>query len=101
MKHIVLLGDSIFDNKAYVGNGPDVVNQLRAKLPTGWKASLRAVDGNLTTNVSRQLEQLPSDSTHLVVSVGGNDTINSADILQRQATSTAEAIFQLAAVADQ
>jgi len=39
MGHILLVGDSIFDNKAYV-NGPDVINQLRAKLPEGWKATL-------------------------------------------------------------
>jgi hypothetical protein len=101
MKHVVLLGDSIFDNKAYVGNGPDVINQLRSKLPVVWNASLRAVDGNVTTNISRQLEQLPGDATHLVVSIGGNDAINSADVLQRKATSTAEVIFQLAAIADQ
>jgi len=29
MNHIVLLGDSIFDNAAYVAGGPDVVRQLR------------------------------------------------------------------------
>jgi hypothetical protein len=29
MKHIVLLGDSIFDNGAYVNGGPDVVTQLK------------------------------------------------------------------------
>ena len=32
MKHIVLLGDSIFDNAAYVGGGPDVIEQLRSTL---------------------------------------------------------------------
>ena len=31
MKHIVLLGDSIFDNAAYVAGGPDVVKQLRER----------------------------------------------------------------------
>jgi hypothetical protein len=36
MGHLVLLGDSVFDNAAYVGGGPDVVAQLRARLPTGW-----------------------------------------------------------------
>jgi hypothetical protein len=29
MKHIVLLGDSIFDNGAYVNGGPDVVTRLK------------------------------------------------------------------------
>jgi len=28
MRHVVLLGDSIFDNAAYVHGGPDVVAQL-------------------------------------------------------------------------
>jgi len=32
MVHIVLLGDSVFDNAAYVGGGPDVVRQLRTLL---------------------------------------------------------------------
>ena len=42
--HVVLLGDSAFDNKAYVAGGPDVVAQLRARLPPSWRASLGAVD---------------------------------------------------------
>ena len=33
--NVVLLGDSIFDNKAYVGDGPDVIKQLSAALPVG------------------------------------------------------------------
>ena len=60
MSHIVLLGDSIFDNAAYVAGGPDVVKQLRNRLPTGWKATLRAVDGSVTSGVERQLGQLGS-----------------------------------------
>ena len=31
--HIVLLGDSIFDNASYTAGGPDVVAQLRAVWP--------------------------------------------------------------------
>jgi hypothetical protein len=31
--HIVLLGDSIFDNAAYVGRGPDVVTQPEQPSP--------------------------------------------------------------------
>jgi hypothetical protein len=49
MGHVVLLGDSIFDNAAYVRGGPDVVKQLRAKLPLDWRASLVAVDGAVTS----------------------------------------------------
>src|SRR5206468_10649810 len=45
MPHVARLGDSIFDNGAYVRGGPDVVTHLRGVLPSGWTASLHAVDG--------------------------------------------------------
>ena len=38
--HVVLLGDSIFDNKVYVGDDPAVIDQLRTHIPAGWRASL-------------------------------------------------------------
>jgi hypothetical protein len=59
MGHVILLGDSIFDNAAYVSGGPDVVSQLRAALPAGWQASLLAVDGAVITDVPRQLARMP------------------------------------------
>lgn len=74
MRHIVLLGDSIFDNAAYVRGGLDVITHLRGQIPDGWKASLRAVDGSVVGDVQRQLE-LPDDATHLVISAGGNDAL--------------------------
>ena len=43
MNEVVLIGDSIFDNAAYVGNGPDVSQQVDESLPEGWKATLRLV----------------------------------------------------------
>ena len=55
MKHIVLLGDSVFDNAAYVAGGPDVIEQVRERLPAGWRATLRAVDGSVIGSVERQL----------------------------------------------
>ena len=39
MSHLVLLGDSIFDNARYVPGGPAVIEQVRQSLPTGWRAS--------------------------------------------------------------
>jgi hypothetical protein len=98
MSHLVLLGDSIFDNAAYVAGGPDVVKQLRARLPAGWRATLRAVDGSVTSGVERQLSQLPPDASHLVVSVGGNDALGYASILEAGARSVAEAVDRLATV---
>jgi len=98
MQHIVLLGDSIFDNAAYVGNGPDVIHQLRAILPPGWQASLNAVDGAVTASVAAQLARLPADASHLVVSAGGNDALREAGVLDEEAHSVAEALEKLASI---
>src|SRR5215218_945815 len=94
--HVVLLGDSILDNGSYVAGGPDVVQQVREALGTGWQATLRAVDGDVTAGVPRQLRSVPSDATHLVVSVGGNDALGFAGVLQQPATSVADGLLPLA-----
>jgi hypothetical protein len=98
--HVVLLGDSIFDNKAYVGEDPDVITQLRQELPPGWQATLLALDGDMIAGVDRQLRLLPADATHLVISVGGNDALGFADILQMPAGDVTRALNLLAAVQD-
>ena len=92
MRHVVLLGDSIFDNAAYVAGGPDVVTQLRAQLPADARATLLAVDGSVTRDVRRQLARLPADATDLVLSVGGNDALGHIGLLQRRATHGAEVL---------
>ncbi len=101
MSHVVLLGDSIFDNQSYVQPGePDVIRQLRARLPADWQATLLAVDGSVTADIHRQLARLPADATHLVISVGGNDALGTLDVLSSEATSVAHALAQLAAIQD-
>jgi hypothetical protein len=99
MSHVVLLGDSIFDNARYVPGGPSVIEHLRRSLPSGWRATLLAVDGSVASGVARQLERLPSDATHLVVSAGGNNALDhSSLILQETAGSFAEVLSRLAEV---
>ncbi|WP_210507167.1 SGNH/GDSL hydrolase family protein [Naasia sp. SYSU D00057] len=98
--HVVLLGDSIFDNKVYVGRDPDVVAQVREILPEGWRATLLAVDGDVTSGVRRQLRGLPADATHLVVSVGGNDALGFAHVLDSPASSVAEGLVLLKGAQD-
>jgi hypothetical protein len=100
MPHLVLLGDSIFDNAAYVPGGPDVVKQVRALLPSGWSASLLAVDGAVTRSVASQLARLPADATHLVLSVGGNDALGASHILGASARTVGEAVLMLAEIQD-
>ena len=98
--HVVLLGDSTLDNKAYVGGGPDVAAQLRAALPAGWRVTLAAVDGAVTGDVPGQLRRAPREATHLVVSVGGNDALRQEGVLGEDAHSVGEALLRLAAVRD-
>jgi len=100
MRHIILLGDSIFDNAAYVGGAPDVVRQLRECLPDGWQATLRAIDGSVIRNVAAQGERLPADASHLIISVGGNDALGHAGILNESAHSTAQVLSALADIGD-
>jgi lysophospholipase L1-like esterase len=99
MNHVVLLGDSIFDNTAYVSGAPDVVRQVRQRLPDGSLATLGAVDGATTEDVREQLRHLPADATHLIVSAGGNDALGYIDFLGAPARTTAEALLGLADIA--
>ena len=96
MPHVVLLGDSIVDNAAYTRGGPDVVTQLRQILPKGWRATLGAVDGATTDDFARQVSTLPSDVTHIIVSLGGNDALGHIDLLERPVRSSADALLAMA-----
>lgn len=102
MPHVVLLGDSIFDNKAYVNaDEPDVIHQTRQRLLEGWRATLLAVDGDVTEDIARQLKRLPEDATHLVISVGGNDALGVVSALNAPATSIASALTRIGALRDE
>ena len=95
MTHLILLGDSVLDNGAYTGGGPDVLAQVRQRLPQGWRASLAAVDGSMAEDIHEQLRSLPADATHLLLSVGGNDALMRSDLLDTPVGSSAEALSLL------
>lgn len=96
---VVLLGDSIFDNGVYVPGQPDVITQLRTVLPSGWAASLLAVDGAKTNDVAAQLALLPDDTTDIVLSVGGNDALASLNLFATVPENGGDAIAAFAAAA--
>ncbi len=98
MKHVALLGDSVFDNGAYVGREPDVVTQLRQRLSAGWRTTLAAIDGGVIRDIPHQLERVPDDATHLVISVGGNDALGFSAVLGAPSRSVADTLEQLAAI---
>ncbi len=96
MSHVVLLGDSIFDNARYVPDRPAVIEQVRRGLPPGWKGTLVAVDGHTVEDVARQLPRVPAGATHLVVSVGGNDALGASILLREPAATVGDALATLA-----
>jgi len=92
MSHVILLGDSIFDNARYVPDRPSVIEQVRKSLPAGWRTSLLAVDGDVVESVGEQMAALPVDATHLFVSAGGNDALGESFILGEPVASVGEAL---------
>lgn len=98
MSHVVLLGDSIFDNARYVPDRPPVIEQVRMGLPHPWKATLVAVDGHTTEDIARQVPRVPNDATHLIVSVGGNDALGASVLLREPAVTVGDALATLAEV---
>jgi hypothetical protein len=100
MTHIALLGDSVIDNKAYDGLGPDVAQQLRMVAPKEWEVTRLARDGAVSSSVLGQLDGLPRDATHLVISAGGNDALGESSLLDTAAQSVGEVLMRLASIQD-
>ena len=96
MKHIVLLGDSIFDNSAYVGfDQEDVPSQLKSMLNDDFKVTNLAVDGDVTEDITDQLNKMPSDATHLFLSIGGNDGLSQLSILNESVRTVGDALQKM------
>jgi hypothetical protein len=95
MSHVVLLGDSIFDNARYVPGRPAVVEQVRRGLPPGWKATLVAVDGHTVEDIALQLPRVPADATHLVLSIGGNDALAAGSLVREPAATVGDGLALL------
>jgi len=98
MNHLVLLGDSIFDNASYVNKDEAVINHLLNSIPSDFQVSLLAVDGDITSDVHNQLKKLPNDTTHLIISCGGNDALRAAHLLEKPAKTVAEAMSLFAGI---
>lgn len=89
MGHLVLLGDSVFDNGAYVEAGaPGVAQQLRTRLPPSESVTLLAVDGDRLADVPAQIQDLPASATHLFLSAGGNDALTYLDAIQTRRSAS-------------
>ena len=99
MAHIVLLGDSIFDNAPYVPAGTHVQAQLKSLLAPQDRVSLLARDGDVLADMTAQvarLQALPEAADWLVVSCGGNDVLGLVGAMQTSVGSVIEATTLLA-----
>ena len=98
-KRIILLGDSIIDNGAYVRPGEaDVAKQLQALLPEQAVVK-RAVDGAICADILwSQMANLDS-TDRIILSAGGNDALQHIDLLEAATATTAkEVLLRLAAI---
>jgi hypothetical protein len=80
--------------------GPNVQRQVAGLLPQGSQATLLAKDGAVIADIASQLQYLPRTATRLVISVGGNDALRASGLLDKSATSVANAMEKIAIVAD-
>jgi hypothetical protein len=70
-----------------------VVRQERDILPPGWHATLQARDGALIAELAKQLQRVPADPSHLVVSVGGNEALGEAEVRRSQGPFSASRLW--------
>lgn len=94
MKNLILLGDSIFDNKSYVNKtDPDVREQVQQAFGSDWNVKLMAVDGDrLQELIGQQIPAIPAEADALVVSVGGNNALGYSSVLMLPAKSVVEVL---------
>jgi len=80
--HVSLLGDSIIDNKVYVGDDElSVTEHLQHNSSSNF--TMIAVDGDTTEDVlENQLDNLKEPVSHIVLSIGGNDLLQNLHLLQ-------------------
>jgi lysophospholipase L1-like esterase len=100
-KHtVVLLGDSILDNRPYTHPAPDTTAHLAGLLGSAWSVERLAQDGATISAMPLQVGQLHGRPAWAVVSIGGNDLAAHIGLLGRQATSAAELLGELLGIAD-
>ena len=93
-KELVLLGDSIIDNKTYVLDGEkSVLEHIQSKTET--KTVQLALDGATTDDVlDNQLNNISSEASHIVLSIGGNDLLNEIGFLMEDFKYTPNQVLE-------
>jgi hypothetical protein len=94
--HVVLLGDSIFDNQPYVAPNEATIDFVRKILPNRWQATLLAKDGATVLDIGGQQNQMDLKDKFVFLSIGGNDALKASGILNQPATNSSEVFAKLA-----
>lgn len=97
---LLLLGDSILDNAPYTHPAPDTTTHLQRLLASEWTVRRLAQDGATMRGLRLQLDALDYRPDVAVLSIGGNDLVPYIEIIERPATSAAEVLAELLAIAD-
>ena len=92
-KNVILIGDSMLQNKYYVKNGKSITDILEKSTPH-YNIFNYAVDGTTISGTYQQIKEIPiefnNSNTSIFLSAGGNDIIDRA-----QSGSTSENITQI------
>ena len=82
-RSVLVVGDSILDNGAYVGLFGRSLKSHLTEFLEGWTIDFRALDGAVCADVSRsQLRGGAGGFDAVVVSVGGNDALSHLHLLE-------------------
>src|SRR6266487_446492 len=108
---LIRLAEYLQSNRAGRGKGSDACLVRRRGRPVVkrspdepclWLERFLACPSTIPYRRSRrpsQLQSLPRDASHLIVSIGGNDALLASGVLDERATSVADALEKLAAIA--
>ena len=94
MNKLVLLGDSTIDNKVYVEPGELSVKEHLDNL-VDYEVLQIALDGAITDDViNNQINLIPPDTTHILLSIGGNDLLQEIDFLYQDLKYTPKRLLE-------
>ena len=94
MKHLALLGDSIFDSSQYLPHAQRLDHVLRDDLHD-WQITLCARGGARLHDIHRQIACVPTSATHVIMCIGGNDVLAFAHSMVQRGGSPMELLRDL------
>lgn len=90
--HLVLLGDSIFDNWPYVAPSQAVIDHFSDMRDGRVVVTMLARDGDVTADARKQVRRIPNTATHIALSIGGNDALEASTLVYAPTDSVSSAL---------